>query len=121
MNASKTDSRAYFRALGKRIGELRKRQQYTQADLARMLGVSQQTVFSMEIGVRRVSPDKVPLLVRMFHVTMDQLLGAEPLSPVRKARVMPGELRHIERMRKLTAGDRRVVKRVTEALAVRRD
>jgi len=42
----KTESRAYFRSLGKHIAELRKEIGMTQAELARALNVSQQTVFA---------------------------------------------------------------------------
>ena len=50
----KAESRAYFRALGKHITELRKEIGMTQAELARALKVSQQTVFAYELGDRRV-------------------------------------------------------------------
>jgi transcriptional regulator with XRE-family HTH domain len=113
MDATK---RPYYRELGKRITEFRKRQGYSQAELARVLGVSQQTVFALELGDRRLSLDRVPALLQIFNVTTDQLLGLQPLQPLREVRVRPAELRHIELLRQLTARDARIVKRVTEAL-----
>jgi hypothetical protein len=47
----KAESRAYFRALGKHISELCK-EKGMQAELARALQVSQQTVFAYELGDR---------------------------------------------------------------------
>jgi transcriptional regulator with XRE-family HTH domain len=109
-------NRDFHRALGQRIAELRKQQQLTQAELARALGLSQQSVFAIELGDRRVSVDKLATLVRLFGVTIDELLGIKPVKPARHGRVTPAEQRHVEQLRSLTAGDRRVVKRVTEAL-----
>lgn len=106
----------FHRALGKRITALRKEFELTQKDLAKLLGVSHQTVFAMEGGFRRVSLDVVPKLLDVFGVTVNQLLGMQPIRPLPKTRVSPAEARHLERLRQLTAGDVRVVKRVTEAL-----
>ncbi|WP_129780376.1 helix-turn-helix transcriptional regulator [Peristeroidobacter soli] len=48
MSTIKAESRAYFRALGKHISQLRKEIGMTQAELARALNVSQQAVFAYE-------------------------------------------------------------------------
>jgi transcriptional regulator with XRE-family HTH domain len=113
MEASK---RAYHRELGRRLARMRKQQELTQAELAAILGVSQQTVFAYELGDRRVSLDRLPALLRLFGVTCDELLGLRPIQPPRARRVSPAERRLIEHVRELTAGDRRVVKRLAEAL-----
>ena len=68
-NATKQESRAYFRALGKRITQLRKEQGMTQAELARALGVSQQSVFAYELGDRRVSLLTLNKLARLFEIS----------------------------------------------------
>lgn len=107
---------AFHRQLGKRIEALRKEYELTQGELAQQLGVSQQTVFSWELGDRRVSLDLVPKLLDVFGVTMNQLLGLQPFRPLPKARVSPGELRHVQRLRALTAFDKRAVTRIAEAL-----
>lgn len=114
MDASK---RPYHRELGKRITALRLRHDMTQAELARILGVSQQTIFSLELGERRLSLERVPELMRVFRVSCDELLGLGPLQPMPMRRVSPSELRLIEQIRLLARRDRRVVKRVAEALA----
>jgi transcriptional regulator with XRE-family HTH domain len=106
----------FHRAIGKRIASLRKQREFTQKELARVLGVKPGAVFSFELGVRRVSLDRVPELMRVFRVTCDELLGLKAIQPLPKRRVSPAELHLIERVRELTAGDRRVVKRVAEAL-----
>lgn len=60
--------------IGNRISELRKENQVTQVQLAKMLGVSQQTISKYENGSRE--PDNATLLKlsKMFNVTIDYLL-----------------------------------------------
>lgn len=106
----------FHRTVGKRITALRKEFELSQTELARLLDVSQQTVFAIELGGRRVQLDTVPRLLDVFGVTCEQLLGLRPLQSMPGRRVSPGEMRHIEQLRQLTHGDRRVIKRVTEAL-----
>ena len=55
-------NRAYFRAMGRRIADLRNRHEMTQAELARLLGVAQQTVYAIECAERRVRIDWLPVL-----------------------------------------------------------
>jgi transcriptional regulator with XRE-family HTH domain len=86
----------FHKVLGERIHQLRKRQQMTQAELARALGLSQQSVFAIELGDRRVSLDKVPTLLRVFRVSCEQLLGIAPMLPGRASRVSPAEQRLVE-------------------------
>jgi transcriptional regulator with XRE-family HTH domain len=77
MNAPrrKAESRAYFRALGKHITVLREGIGMTQAELARTLGVSQQTVFAYELGDRRVSVLMLDKLANIFDVQVTALMG----------------------------------------------
>jgi hypothetical protein len=49
-------------------------------------------------------------------VSCEQLLGIAPMAAASKAKVSPAELRLVEQLRQLPRGDRRIVRRVTEAL-----
>jgi DNA-binding XRE family transcriptional regulator len=75
----KAESRAYFRSLGKHITELRKEIGMTQAELARALKVSQQTVFAYELGDRRVS---VLMLVKLARIFDTSVLAHTPCKPL---------------------------------------
>jgi transcriptional regulator with XRE-family HTH domain len=66
----KQESGAYFRALGAHVSLLRKGM--TQAELARALGVSQQTVFAYELGDRRVSVLILAKLAKVFGVPVER-------------------------------------------------
>lgn len=57
VRATHPESVAFYAALGKRIEQLRKSRGYTQAEVAALIGTSQQGVFDFGIGTRRVSVD----------------------------------------------------------------
>jgi transcriptional regulator with XRE-family HTH domain len=117
MNApsTKAESRAYFRALGRHITELRKGVGMTQAELARVLGVSQQTVFSYELGDRRVSVLMLIKLARIFDTSVEELSGLKmTIRP--KRRLSPAGVRHAERYQQLSRTEQRFVKKIIDVL-----
>jgi transcriptional regulator with XRE-family HTH domain len=117
MNAPriKAESRAYFRALGAHICVLRKEQGMTQAELARAIGVSQQTVFAYELGDRRVSVLIVAKLAKTFGVPVEELMGMQMLIRP-KCRLSPAGVRHAERYQKLSKTEQRFVKKIIDTL-----
>ena len=120
MNAPrlKAESRAYFRALGKHITELRKEIGMTQAELARALKVSQQTVFAYELGDRRVSVLMLVKLARIFDTSVEELSGLK--MPIRsKRRLSPAGVRHAESYQKLSKTEQRFIKKLIETLLER--
>ena len=120
MNAPrmKAESRAYFRALGKHITELRKEIGMTQAELARALKVSQQTVFAYELGDRRVSVLMLVKLARIFDTTVEELSGLKmPIRP--KRRLSPAGVRHAESFQQLSRTEQRFVKKIIDTLQER--
>ncbi|GFE80243.1 hypothetical protein GCM10011487_22430 [Steroidobacter agaridevorans] len=117
MNANiRAESRAYFRALGKHITELRKRIGMTQAELARALGVSQQAVFAYELGERRVSVLILGKLSRVFAVSVQDLMGMAQPARLPKRRLSPRAMRHAERLMALSKTQQRFVVRIIDVL-----
>lgn len=110
------ESRTYFRALGVLIAQLRKEHGLTQAELARALGVSQQTVFAYELGDRRVTIFILAKLSRVFSVSAGQLMGIDYLPPHPKRRRSPKLLRHAERLQGLSQTAQRFVVRIIDHL-----
>jgi transcriptional regulator with XRE-family HTH domain len=109
----KAESRTYFRALGKHISQMRKEIGITQAELARALKVSQQTVFAYELGDRRVSVLMLVKLARFFDTSVEELSGLKmPIRP--KRRLSPAGVRHAERYQKLSKTEQRLVKRIMD-------
>lgn len=60
---------------GRRISELRKKQNMTQMELADKLGISFQAVSNWERGNTMPDISKLPELAQIFNVTTDDLLG----------------------------------------------
>lgn len=68
--------------IAERIKELRQARGWTQADLARRLGVTRNGVNSWEQGLSMLSPASLVDLARLFSVSTDYLLGVERLNTV---------------------------------------
>jgi len=117
MNAIRAESRSYFRALGAHISELRKEQGMTQADLARALGVSQQSVFAYELGDRRVSVLIVAKLAKLFGVSVEEIIGMSRIPrPNHRRRLSPAGMRHADRFQQLSKTEQRFVKKIMDLL-----
>lgn len=63
--------------IGQRIRQLRKSRKYTQADLAKLLGVKPTTVASWEQGRNQPLMDKVQKIAILFGIPMAELIGDE--------------------------------------------
>ena len=120
MSGIKAESRAYFRALGAHITVLRKEQGMTQAELARALGVSQQTVFAYELGDRRVSVLIVAKLAKVFDMPVEELMGMRKSQVLAKRRLSPAGMRHAERFQQLRKTEQRFVKKIIDLLMEKR-
>ena len=108
---------AFHVALGKRLEQLRKRQQFSMTELAERIGVTPQALYAYEIGDRRVPTALLPALSQALRVSYDVLLGLTPAPQLPKWRASPAQLRHVEQLRKLAKRDRLAVIRITHALA----
>ncbi|PNS09856.1 helix-turn-helix domain-containing protein [Solilutibacter silvestris] len=73
--AISSDERDFFIALGGRIARIRKEQDITQAELAEMLGISQQTMNSYETGRRRIPVSLLPDVAKRLGVAVEALLA----------------------------------------------
>lgn len=87
----------------------------TQAELARALGVSQQTVFAYELGDRRVSVLILAKLAKTFGVPVEELMGMTR-SPRPAQRLSPAGVRHAERFQQLRKTQQRFVKKIIDVL-----
>jgi transcriptional regulator with XRE-family HTH domain len=116
---NKEESRVYFRALGAHVSKLRKERGLTQAELARILGLSQQTVFAYELGDRRVSVLMLVKLAKIFGVPAEELMGLTNLPRPAKRRLSPAGMRHAERFQQLSKSEQRLVTRIIDVLLER--
>lgn len=92
-----------------RIKELRQARGWTQADLARRLGVTRNGVNSWEQGLSMPSPASLVDLARLFSVSTDYLLGVERLNTVNVTGLDERDVAILaelaDRLRKNKAGD----------------
>lgn len=61
--------------LGKRICNLRKNSGLSQEQLAEHLKVSRQTISNWELGETAPNPEQLKLLSKVFHISIDKLVG----------------------------------------------
>lgn len=74
-----------------RIREMRKANQMSQGDLAKKLGVAQNTLSTWEIGRHEPDNDALIKIADLFGVSIDYLLGREEKSPEPQSGTEPGE------------------------------
>lgn len=67
----------FYVRLGRRIAELRKAADITQAQLAEILGIAQQTMAHYEGGVSRIAVALLPPLARALNTTVEDLIGED--------------------------------------------
>ncbi|ULU27851.1 helix-turn-helix domain-containing protein [Dyella terrae] len=67
----------FYEQLGRRIAERRKAADITQVELAKILGVAQQTMAHYEGGVSRIAVALLPPLARALNTTVEDLLGED--------------------------------------------
>lgn len=77
--------RDFFVELGARIAALRKARNITQVQLAKKLGISQQTLQSYECGRRRVPVSAMPAVAQHLAVSLDVLFDAQPKAAAKNA------------------------------------
>ena len=101
------DEKAFFKAMGTRIAELRKDSSITQVQLAEMMEVSQQTVAAWEVGRRGVPVSMVPALAHVLGSNVETLVGEK--STLVKRGPAPKLQHQIERISQLPKPKQRFV------------
>lgn len=108
------DEKAFFVQLGARTAQLRKAAGVTQVQMAEILGVSQQTVNSYEVGRRRVPVSALPAIARVLAVPIEQLIGA-PAQPGKRGPT-PKLQQQIERIGQLPKTQQRFVMQMIDTV-----
>lgn len=77
-----------MRKLDERLHKLRKEKKLTQEDVARALGVTQQTICNWETGTAQPTIDKAIDLAEIFGITLDTLVGSSQSESKVKSRIL---------------------------------
>ena len=100
---------------GRRMASLRTAAGYTQRSLAAELGISQRMVAYYESQSERPPAHLLPALAQAFRISVDQLLGMEPISP-RKRPTNVQLMRKLQQVEKLPPRARNAVLEHIDAL-----
>jgi transcriptional regulator with XRE-family HTH domain len=103
---------------GQRLARLRKARGFSQTELGELLGVSQRVMTYYECQSERPPAYLLPRLAEALDVSVDELLGVQPVkeTPAPRNTRLWRKLREIE---KLPPGDRRAVLKVVDGLLAR--
>jgi transcriptional regulator with XRE-family HTH domain len=99
----------FYAALGRRVAEARKAQSLTQQQLAKRLGISQQTLAHYEVGRLRVAVAMLPMLAKEVNVSVEDLIGNSNGTGQTKRGPTPKLQRQIEQVRQLPRAKQRFV------------
>ena len=106
----------------KRLRELRRQQERTQADLAKLLGVNRTAISKLELGQQQASASQLLKLAKYFNVSVDFLLECEheedSNSPCDLINLLECEHLFIGNHR-LTNDEKKIVKGVIKAIFYR--
>ncbi len=105
--------------LAQNIRFLRKRNGWTQVELAGKLACTQEIIAYYENGERKPPADKIPLIANILGVTIDELFGAKAIKTNRREK-NPKLWRKFEQLERLAPSDRKTVFKMIEGLALQR-
>ncbi len=107
--AMNPEEKQFYLNLGKRIAALRNERGLTQAQLAEVLGISQQQMLSFEKGRRRIAVVTLSILADTLGVDARELLGAGTGRSTNKRGPTPKLQRQLERLNQLPRSKQRFV------------
>jgi transcriptional regulator with XRE-family HTH domain len=107
-------------AIHDNIRRLRKSKGWTQAELARRLRTSQKVITSYETSNKTPPVGRLPELATVFSVSIEELIGAEPLT-IKEEILHTHRNSRIARLQdlyeKLSPGEQRVILKQVKTLA----
>lgn len=105
---------AHGETFGQRLCRLRKAQGMTQAELGAMVGVSTRALCSYERDQREPPAHLLPDLARQMGVSLDGLMGLEPLQSGREAPIARRWIRKFEQIEQLSDRKQRAIMQVLD-------
>ena len=105
-------------AIAKRLARLRKDKGITQGEMAKLIGVSQPVVCDYEHGNLRLHGELLIVLANILRVSVDEILGLEPMppsKPVKDRRLQ----RRLEQIDRLPKRDREALLRTIDAFLMK--
>ena len=111
------EDEAFYAALGQRIADARKAQGITQVQLAKTLGVSQQTIAHYEGGKLRLVASLIPSIANAVGTTAIELMGESTIPEAKSKRGPKSKLElQMEEVQKLPRAKQKFISEMLEAL-----
>jgi transcriptional regulator with XRE-family HTH domain len=105
---------------GERLAELRKAKGFTQRELAENIGTSQRMIAHYENHVKRPSLDKLESIAKAFGLSIDQVLGVQPLKKQPGAPKDAYLQRKLQKVQALPKDDQKVIINMIDALSTKK-
>ena len=101
-----------------RLLEIRKSKGLTQMEMAKLTGISTRMIAHYETKVKHPAPESLVLLAKALKITIDELLGSQPLKnePLVKNKKI---LRKMKEVDQLSSKDQKAVFNFVNALMAR--
>jgi len=106
--------RAFYEQLGQRLAERRKARNITQAELARILGIAQQTMAHDEGGSVRIAT--LALAAKALDTPIEDLIGSAATKTTGKRGPAPKIQQQLERVSALPKVRQRVISEVLDSM-----
>ncbi|PMQ03345.1 Antitoxin PezA [Dyella sp. AD56] len=108
--------RAFYEQLGQRIAEHRKARGITQVELAKTLGIAQQTLAHYEGGTVRIAVATLTVVAKALDVAMEDLLGSASAKTAGKRGPAPKLQRQLELVSQLPKAKQRLITEVLDSM-----
>ena len=108
--------RAFYEQLGQRIAERRKARGITQVELAKTLGIAQQTMAHYEGGTVRIAIATLTLVTRALDVAIEDLIGSASAKTAGKRGPAPKIQQQLERVSALPKAKQRAIAQVLDSM-----
>jgi len=104
---TKAEEILFYKEIGKRIAEFRKKQNFTQEELAQKLNIKQSILAYYETGKRRPQASTLISISQVLYVELEDLLGLDKKA-VRRGPV-PELQKKIDKIKSLPIGKQKIV------------
>ena len=108
--------KSFYAGLGRRIAERRKAQGITQVELAKELGIAQQTMAHYEGGVSRIAVETLAQLASALETTVEELIGAPAKRGAGKRGPAPKIQQQLEKIEALPKAKQRAIAQVLDSM-----
>lgn len=108
--------RAFYEQLGQRIAERRKARSITQVELAKTLGIAQQTMAHYEGGTVRIAIATLALVAKALDVAIEDLIGSASAKAAGKRGPAPKIRQQLEQIEALPKAKQRAIAQVLDSM-----